>query len=31
MMGNLAAAATWAMIVIFAVLWIVDEERRGKR
>lgn len=30
MIGNLAAAATWAMIVIFAVLWIVDEGRRQR-
>lgn len=29
MMGNLAAAATWAMVVIFAVLWIA-EERKAK-
>lgn len=30
MIGNLAAAATWAMIVIFAVLWIADEERKSR-
>jgi hypothetical protein len=30
MIGTIAAATPWALIVLFAVLWIADEERKSR-